>query len=121
MLSLEQRVRMGKKIREWIDLIEESGDTQEITNKNDYTESKQYFWYEFYYEMQRRGYINVTIPAEDDLTDEQGEEFGKQECPFNQYKGIAYRAVPYDYLAFIADGLKKLDRYVKWRFKKRLL
>lgn len=113
-LPLETRVEIGKEVKSWIDDL-----TVEVNGNLANEEELKYWWQEFVVELQRRGKITSSSQSPfNEMTDLQGDNFGKALCPFNKYKDIAYRAVSYDYLAFIVDSNKELERYLKWRFKK---
>lgn len=116
-LTTEQRVQMGKAVRDNISFIQLSIEDDCATRNEDY---RQEFWAEFAHEMRRRDLVQAEGTLDNrEFTDEDGIRFGQKECPFNQYKGIKYHAVPYDYLAFIVDSNKSLERYLRWRYSQR--
>lgn len=114
-LTTEQRVEIGKKVRFFFSLIEE-----ELNDKFIHGEFADEFWIRFAEEMKRRDVLQAADSSNNrEFTDAEGHRFGQKECPFNQYKGVKYHAVPYDYLAFIVDSNKLLERYLRWRYSTR--
>lgn len=111
-LTTEQRVEIGKLVKFYMDTIQE----ELIFTK----ECREEFWIRFAEEMKRRDVLSASDGSNNrEFTDADGYRFGQKECPFNQYKGIKYHAVPYDYLAFIVDSNKELALYLRWRYSQR--
>lgn len=115
-LTTQKRVDIGNLVRFYINTISEELDA---TNLHD-EECREEFWIRFAEEMKRRDVLQASDESNNrEFTDADGHRFGQKECPFNQYKGIKYHAVPYDYLAFIVDSNKSLELYLKWRYSTR--
>lgn len=112
-ITIEDRVMIGHHVRSIVSLVEETVFVDE--------ESKQHFWQEFAAEIKRRDLVQAQGEAPNEmkeLSDEQGEVFGLETVTFGKYNGIHWRAVPYDYIAWLVDLNKRLELYVRWRAKK---
>lgn len=114
-MTPEQRVQMGKSVRDNIQFIQCAIEDDLSTRSEEY---RQNFWQEFATEMKRRDLVQAEGDPPKEFTDEQAQAFGLQPCPFKAFIGVAYRAVPYDYLANLVDLNKRLELYVRWRAKK---
>lgn len=117
MLRIEDRVEIGNKVKDLINVLQ----SELETNSDDYV---GHYWNEIAEEIKRRDLLSANwfeaSTNVEEMTDQEGEAFGITLCPFKAFKDVNYRAVPYDYLANIVDLNKRLARYVRWRYKKRL-
>lgn len=115
MIPLETRITVNNHVRDWITMIQGELDS---TVHPFSEEMKLNFWQEFATEMKRRDLVQAQGEPPKEMNDVQGHNFEISECSFGQYQGIRYRAIPYDYLAWLVDVNKKLELYVRWRAKK---
>lgn len=107
-MNIEQRVSIGKQVREHLDFI---------------GEQPQQFWDAFHDEMKRRELIHtLQQPKEEELSIHQVHIFEDVLMPFGLYQRTKIKDIPYEYLCNLFDPspfMKKLKKYLQYCLKYR--